>query len=233
MGEGLIHLIPLPIHKEDEFNMDLISPIIKETINNLNYFVVENIRTSRRFIKKINPSFNIDSTKFVILDKRSDKKIINRIIDDLKTGVSVGVMSEAGCPGIADPGQELCNLAHIHNIKIKPLIGPSSIIMALMSSGLNGQKFTFHGYLPIQKKERINKIKQISKINGSHIFIETPYRNDQLLNDLINNIKPTNKKLTIAIDITGENEKIITKSIDQWKEFEINIKKQPTIFIFE
>tara|TARA_B100001057_G_scaffold475472_1_gene542268 strand:+ start:447 stop:875 length:429 start_codon:yes stop_codon:yes gene_type:complete len=142
-------------------------------------------------------------------------------------------MSEAGCPGIADPGQELCNLAHKNNIKIKPLIGPSSIIMALMSSGLNGQKFTFHGYLPIQKKERINKIKQISKTDGSNIFIETPYRNNQLLKDLINNIKPTNKKLTIAINLTGGNEKIITKSIEQWKEFEINIKKQPTIFIFE
>jgi 16S rRNA (cytidine1402-2'-O)-methyltransferase len=233
MGKGSVYLIPLPIHNEDEFNEDLIPPIVLKTINKLNYFVVENIRTSRRFIKKINPSFNIDSCKFIVLNKKSDKSIIKDIVVDLQSGISVGVMSEAGCPGIADPGQELCNLAHSNEINIKPLIGPSSIILALMSSGLNGQNFSFHGYLPIQKEDRIKQIKQICKLNGSHIFIETPYRNQQLLNDLIENVRPLNKKISVATNITGKSEKIITKTVTLWANFNMNIKKQPTIFIIE
>tara|TARA_B100001093_G_scaffold435871_1_gene434039 strand:+ start:1112 stop:1810 length:699 start_codon:yes stop_codon:yes gene_type:complete len=231
--KGEIFLIPVPIHQEEEFNKDLIPPIIVETINKLNFFAVENIRTARRFIKKINPKFDIDNCEFKIIDKRVENKVILSIINDVKSGKSVGVMSESGCPGIADPGQKLCEFAHKEEIRIKPLIGPSSIIMALMASGLNGQKFTFHGYLPIKQNERIKSIQRISNKKGAHIFIETPYRNKNLFKDLINNIKPSTKKLTLAIDICGKNEKIITKSIEDFKYFEIKFKKQPTIFIFE
>ncbi len=231
--KGEIFLIPVPIHQEEEFNKDLIPPIIVETINKLNFFAVENIRTARRFIKKINPKFDIDNCEFKIIDKRVENKVILSIINDVKSGKSVGVMSESGCPGIADPGQKLCEFAHKEEIRIKPLIGPSSIIMALMASGLNGQKFTFHGYLPIKQNERIKSIQRISNKKGAHIFIETPYRNKNLFKDLINNIKPSTKKLTLAIDICGKNEKIITKSIEDYKYFEIKFKKQPTIFIFE
>lgn len=231
--KGEVFLIPVPIHQEEEFNKDLIPPITVETINKLNFFAVENIRTARRFIKKINPKFDIDNCEFKIINKRVKNKILIEIINEIKSGKSIGVMSESGCPGIADPGQKLCELAHKEEIRINPLIGPSSILLALMASGLNGQNFTFHGYLPIKQIERIKSIKSISNKKGAHIFIETPYRNENLFKDLINHIKPTSKKLTLAIDICGKNEKIITKSIEDYKFLEIKFKKQPTIFIFE
>ncbi len=233
MAKGSIFLIPVPIHSEDEFDKQLIPPIVVNTINKLNYFVVENIRTSRRFIKKINPSFDIDNTNFEVLNKRTEAKTIENIVKKLNLGQSIGLMSEAGCPGIADPGSEICKLAHQNNITVKPLIGPSSIILALMASGLNGQSFSFHGYLPINKEERIKKIKILNKKKGAHIFIETPYRNNQLLNDLIQNIQPLTKNITIATNLTGEDEKIITKTVEEIKKLNLDLNKKPTIFIFE
>ncbi len=233
MAKGSIFLIPVPIHSEDEFDKQLIPPIVVNTINKLNYFVVENIRTSRRFIKKINPSFDIDNTNFEVLNKRTEAKTIENIVKKLNLGQSIGLMSEAGCPGIADPGSEICKLAHQNNIMVKPLIGPSSIILALMASGLNGQSFSFHGYLPINKEERIKKIKILNKKKGAHIFIETPYRNNQLLNDLIKNIQPLTKNITIATNLTGKDEKIITKTVEEIKKLNLDLNKKPTIFIFE
>ena len=233
MNKGSLFLIPVPMHNEEEFNKELIAPIISDTINTLNFFVVENIRTSRRFIKKINPSFDINNTTFEVLNKRTKTKTIQNIINVLKSGHSIGLMSEAGCPGIADPGSEICKLAHQNDIIVKPLIGPSSIILALMASGLNGQSFSFHGYLPINKEERIKKIKLLNKKEGAHIFIETPYRNNQLLSDLIKNIQPPSKKITLAICLTGKDEKIITKTVNEIKKLDLDLNKKPTIFIFE
>lgn len=233
MSKGILYLIPVPIHNEEDFNIKLIPPYIIKIIENLKIFAVENIRTSRRFIKKLNPSFDIDNTNFLIVDKRAEKKIILDVINHLLDGYNVGVMSESGCPGIADPGQEICELAHKNQIKIKPLIGPSSIISALMASGLNGQEFKFHGYLPIEQKERIKKIKIIQEKSGAHIFIETPYRNQKVLEDLIKQLKPQNKRISIAIDITGKSEKIITKSVYELSNSKIILEKKPTIFIFE
>jgi 16S rRNA (cytidine1402-2'-O)-methyltransferase len=233
MSKGILYLIPVPIHNEEDFNIKLIPPYIIKIIENLKIFAVENIRTSRRFIKKLNPSFDIDNTNFLIVDKRAEKKIILDVINHLFDGYDVGVMSESGCPGIADPGQEICELAHKNQIKIKPLIGPSSIISALMASGLNGQEFKFHGYLPIEQKERIKKIKIIQEKSGAHIFIETPYRNQKVLEDLINHLKPQNRKISIAIDLTGKGEKIITKSVYELSNSKIILEKKPSIFIFE
>ncbi len=233
MGKGTIFLIPLPINSDEEFDKQLTPPIILSTVNKLNYFVVENIRTARRFIKKINPSFDINNSVFEVLNKRTEPKTIVNIIKTLKSGQSIGLMSEAGCPGIADPGSEICKLAHQNDIVIKPLIGPSSIILALMASGLNGQIFSFHGYLPINKEDRIQKIKILNKKKGAHIFIETPYRNNQLLNDLLKNIKPLTKKITIATNLTAKNEKIITKTVNEIKKLDLDLNKKPTIFIFE
>jgi len=233
MSKGILYLIPVPIHNEEDFNVKLIPPYIIKIIENLKIFAVENIRTSRRFIKKLNPSFDIDNTNFLIVDKRAEKKIILDVINHLLDGYDVGVMSESGCPGIADPGQEICELAHKNQIKIKPLIGPSSIISALMASGLNGQEFKFHGYLPIEQKERIKKIKIIQEKSGAHIFIETPYRNQKVLEDLINHLKPQNRKISIAIDLTGKGEKIITKSVYELSNSKIILEKKPSIFIFE
>lgn len=233
MSKGTLFLIPVPIHCEDDFNIKLIPPYIIELINNLKFFAVENIRTSRRFIKKLNPNFDLDNTNFFIMDKRARREIIREFVDHLLDGNDVGVMSESGCPGIADPGQEICELAHKYQIAIKPLIGPNSIILALMASGLNGQEFKFHGYLPIEQKDRIKEINIIQKKTGAHIFIETPYRNQKVLEDLIKQLKPQNRKISIAIDLTGKNEKIITKSVYELSNSKIILEKKPTIFIFE
>ena len=233
MSKGILYLIPVPIHNEEDFNIKLIPPYIIKIIDNLKIFAVENIRTSRRFIKKLNSNFDIDNTNFFIVDKRTGKEIIREIVDRLLDGNDVGIMSESGCPGIADPGQEICQLAHKHQIAIKPLIGPNSIILALMASGLNGQEFKFHGYLPIEQKDRIKEINIIQKKTGAHIFIETPYRNQKVLEDLIKQIKPQNRKISIAIDLTGKSEKIITKSVYELSNSKIILEKKPTIFIFE
>lgn len=233
MSKGILYLIPVPIHSEEDFNIKFIPPNIIELINNLKFFAVENIRTSRRFIKKLNPNFDIDNINFFIVDKRTGKEIIREIVDNLLDGNDVGIMSESGCPGIADPGQEICELAHKHQIAIKPLIGPNSIILALMASGLNGQEFKFHGYLPIEQKDRIKEINIIQKKTGAHIFIETPYRNQKVLEDLIKQIKPQNRKISIAVDLTGKSEKIITKSVYELSNSKIILEKKPTIFIFE
>ena len=233
MNKGILYLIPVPIHSEEDFNIRLIPPYIIEIINDLKFFAVENIRTSRRFIKKLNPNFDIDNTNFFIVDKRTGKEIIREIVDRLLDGNDVGIMSESGCPGIADPGQEICELAHKHQIAIKPLIGPNSIILALMASGLNGQEFKFHGYLPIEQKDRIKEINIIQKKTGAHIFIETPYRNQKVLEDLINHLKPQSRKICIAIDLTGKGEKIITKSVYELSNNKIILEKKPSIFIFE
>ena len=233
MSKGILYLIPVPIHSEDDFDIKLIPPYIIEIINSIKFFAVENIRTSRRFIKKLNPKFDIDNSNFFIVDKRADKEIIKEIINHILDGSNVGVMSESGCPGIADPGQEICELAHKNQIVIKPLIGPTSIISALMASGLNGQEFKFHGYLPIEQNERIKKIKIIQESSGAHIFIETPYRNQKVFEDLIKHLKPQKRKISIAIDLTGKREKIITKSVYEFSNSKIILEKKPTIFIFE
>ena len=232
MSKGEIYLIPLPIHNLEEFNISSLPTINIQHINTIKVFAVENIRTSRRFLKKVNPSINIDELHFIEINKRSTNRDYNQITSIITEGNNVGVMSEAGCPGIADPGQALCEIAHQNNIKVIPLIGPSSIIMALMASGLNGQQFSFHGYLPIKDIELNNKLNKIIKLPGAHIFIETPYRNEKLLNHLIKKLHP-DKKLCIATDINGKHEKIITKKIADMKDIQINLKKQPTIFIFE
>ena len=231
--KGEIYLIPSPIEQLQEYNLNLISNEVKNTIKNLNYFAVENIRTARRVIKKIDPEFDINNTDFVLLNKKTNEANIRDIIQNINKGKNIGVISEAGCPGIADPGQKLCEKAHINNIRIRPLIGASSIILALMASGLNGQEFKFHGYLPIKKEERRKKIKEIAKQSGSHIFIETPYRNDHLLSDLINFLSKKEMKLCIAHDICGVNENITTKTINDWNRLKVSIKGKPTIFIFE
>ena len=232
VNKGNIYLIPLPIAALDEFKSDSYPLQNAQIINQLNYFAVENIRTARRFLKKINRNIDIDQLHFIELNKKTTDEELSIIIKILKEGDDIGVMSESGCPGIADPGQEICKRAHQGNIRVIPLIGPSSILMALMASGLNGQQFTFHGYLPIKENEITQKLNKLTKIPGAHIFIETPYRNAKLLQILVEKL-PKNKRLCVAIDVNGKNEKIITKEVHEMKDVELYIKKQPTIFIFE
>ncbi len=231
--KGKLYLIPVPIHSEEDFNIEYTPPYLIKIVNKIKIFAVENIRTSRRFLRKLNPKYDIDHTVFELINKKSDSNDFIKILEYLLNGNNVGVMSESGCPGIADPGQKICDIAHQNKISIKPLIGPSSILLALMASGLNGQKFQFHGYLPINNSERINALKKLKPYTGSHIFIETPYRNQKVFDEIINTIKDRNRKLCVAIDITGKNEKIFTKKITVLKNEVIVLKKYPTIFIIE
>src|SRR5699024_1545494 len=170
------------------------------------------------------------------LNKFTKDYDLPNFIKPCKDGINVGLLSEAGCPGIADPGAQIVELAHQHEIKVVPLVGPSSILLAMMASGLNGQNFAFHGYLPIDKSERKRKIKQLEKISGEYnqaqIFIETPYRNEQLLEDFKTHLH-SHTKLCVAREITQKEELILTKKVSEWKKSKISINKNPTIFIFQ
>lgn len=205
-----------------------------EIIGNLKYFVVEDVRTARRFLKKLIPEINIDELVFAPLNKHTSDADKISYINELEHFGSAGIISEAGCPGIADPGAEIVALAHKKGIKVVPLIGPSSILLALISSGMNGQNFAFSGYLPIKPAERIKRIQQLEKLavsqNQTQIFMETPYRANALLNDLLKTCRP-NTKLCIAADITSENEMIVTQTIAQWKNRTPDLEKRLVIFV--
>ena len=196
-------------------------------IKNIKVFATENVKNTRRYLKKIDKAINIDELVFLDLNEHSDIKDIETYLPYL-ADQDMGIISEAGCPGIADPGAELVALAH------KPLVGPSSILLALVASGANGQNFSFNGYLPISKPERIKTLKTYEKQsaveNRTQLFIETPYRNVQLFEDMIATLSPTTR-LTIACDITTENEYIKTMLIKDWKHVNPDINKRPTIFV--
>ncbi len=228
---GRLFLIPSTI--SDSHVNHVIPEYTKEIISNITHFIVENERTARRMLIKLGISIPIDDLTFYILNKHTSK---SDIPDFLKIAESedIGLLSEAGVPAVADPGREIVSLAHKKNIKVIPLVGPSSILLALMASGLNGQNFAFIGYLPVKNPERIRKIKEIetrSKIeNQSQMVIEAPYRNNQLLKDILISCSNTTL-LCLAVDITSENEIIETHSIDYWRKHTPDIHKKPAIFI--
>lgn len=205
-----------------------------EIINNISFFIVEDIRNARRFLKKVNRDINIDLLTFMELNKHTPDVQKNSYLDFIRQGNDMGIISEAGCPGVADPGAEIVKLAHKRNIEVVPLIGPSSILLALMASGLNGQNFAFTGYIPVKKPERLKRIQLLENQalyhRQSQIFMETPYRNNHLLNDLLSTCQP-NTSLCIAADITSENEMIKTKTISDWKKNPPDLEKKPVIFI--
>lgn len=230
--KGKLYLIPTTLGDNEPLEVLPIS--VKKTIEETNVYIVENEKTARRFIKKINSGKSQSSLKIFILNKYTDANLIPEFLDPCEKGINVGLLSEAGCPGIADPGAEVVKLAHQNNIKVVPLVGPSSILMALMSSGMNGQSFTFNGYLPIDKDERKKEIKRLERIsfehNQSQIFIETPYRNNKLLEDLCNTLEP-NTSICVACDITLATEFIKTQTVNAWKKNIVDLHKRPTIFI--
>ena len=203
-------------------------------INSIDHFVVENIKVSIAFIKKTYPQKEINYDNFELLnedDPIETSKHLSPCID----GKNIGLLSDAGCPNIADPGSKLILHAHENNIKVIPLVGPSSIFLAMMGSGLNGNNFSFNGYLPIDENERSRKIKKLEiislKNNQSQIFIETPYRNQKLLNEFLKDLN-NNTYLCIAKNIGYNNEYIKTKKIHEWKKLKFTIDKEPTIFVF-
>jgi 16S rRNA (cytidine1402-2'-O)-methyltransferase len=201
-------------------------------IEHCELFIVEDLKTARRFLRAIFPQFNIDKTHFIELNQHTPFSQYNEMLGALQAVDGV-LMSEAGLPGIADPGAGLIGLCHDWNIRVKPVSGPSSIVMALIASGLNGQHFTFHGYIPIDKKERIAFIKQMAKTTKdtryTQIFIETPYRNDALFDDIIQHCLG-DVKLCIARDITGAKEFIKTRPVREWKSQKPALHKIPTVF---
>ena len=229
---GKLYLIPTTMGDCDP--MDVLPQTIKRTIDFIDYYIVENEKTARKSIKEVQPEKKQSELILFVLNKRTEVKEHLDFIQPLLEGKNVGLMSEAGCPGVADPGAVIVKLAHEKGIQVVPLVGPSSILLAMMASGMNGQSFTFHGYLPIDKDEKRASFKTLEKIsfekNQSQIFIETPYRNNNLLEDLLQNLHPETH-LCIATDITLATEYIKTKRISAWKKETIDLHKRPTIFI--
>jgi len=232
MQTATIYLIPIALH-EDAIALQAIPFYIVEAVKKCSVLYVENERTARRFLKKIWKEINIDAYEWYTIHK-AEEQVLQNFQKDLSQQKTIGIMSEAGCPGIADPGQILINIAQQANAKIIPLVGPNSILLALMASGMNGQCFQFVGYLPVETHDRKKKIIELEnesiKKNCTQIFIETPYRNNQLLNDLLLTAKPATS-LCIAVDITASTETIQTKKISDWKKTQLNLHKRPAIFL--
>lgn len=232
MKNGSLYLIPTTISKNTESKV--LSKEVYNTINKINIFIVENIRTSRRYIKSINPKIKIDDLTFIPFGKYDKIDFEKDCLKYFLNGYDIGIISESGSPCIADPGSEIVKSAHEFNIRVIPISGPSSILLSLMASGLTGQNFCFHGYLPIEKKERIYKLKKLESLskreNQTQIFIETPYRNLKLFQSIIN-ICSNHTYLCIACDLTLDTEYIATKTIFFWKNQIPDIHKRPTIFL--
>lgn len=229
---GKLYLIPTTL---GEMNPeDVLPQTIKRTIDFVNHYIVENEKTARRFIKSIHPEKKQPELKISVLNKHTETHEFQEFIQPLLNGQNVGLMSEAGCPGVADPGAVIVKLAHEKGIQVVPLVGPSSILLALMASGMNGQSFAFNGYLPIDKGEKKTALKNFEKLsfdkNQSQLFIETPYRNNKLLEDLLNILQP-NTNLCIACDITLPTEYIKTLAVKDWKKQKVDLHNRPCIFI--
>lgn len=227
---GKLYMIPIPIAEDA---LQTLSPEILEVTGSIRHYVAENVRTARRFLKSIHPDLIIDELSFSEIDKHEGPDI-GTFKNWLKAGHEIGIMSEAGCPGIADPGTKLVKIAHENNIEVIPLTGPNSIVLALMASGLNGQGFSFNGYLPLkdpQRRDKIKKLEQLSKKeHQTQIFIETPYRNKVLFEELLRHCNG-HTLLCIAQNITAKDAYIKTQTINNWKKDIPKFEKQPAVFL--
>lgn len=229
---GKLYLIPTTLGDNDP--MEVLPYLVKKKVETLFNFIVENEKTARKSIKSIDPTKVQADLKISLLNKRTQASEYQAMLAPCLKGENVGLMSEAGCPGVADPGAVIVKLAHEKNIQVVPLVGPSSILLAIMASGMNGQSFTFNGYLPIEKGEKKATLKNLERYsiekNQSQIFIETPYRNNKMLEDILAALQP-NTHLCIACDITLETEYIKTMRVSEWKKVNIDLSNRPAIFI--
>ncbi len=229
---GKLYLIPTTMGESDP--MDVLPQTVKRAIELIDYYIVENEKTARKSIKAVLHEKKQSELVLFALNKHTDVKEHLSFIQPLLEGKNVGLMSEAGCPGVADPGAVIVKLAHEKGIQVIPLVGPSSILLAMMASGMNGQSFTFNGYLPIDKSEKKSALKNLEKLsfdkNQSQIFIETPYRNNKLLEDILQALQPSTH-LCIATDITLPTEYIKTLRVADWKKTKVDLHNRPTIFI--
>ena len=232
MIETALYLIPVQL-SDVELQQVLPSANL-EIVGHIKHFIVENVRSARRFLKKCDRAIDIDSITFYELNRHTNATDIPAMLEPLSNGMPMGVISEAGCPAIADPGADVVAIAQSKGLKVKPLVGPSSILMGLMGSGFNGQSFAFLGYLPIDAAQRARKRKEMERCimhdNQTQIFIETPYRNNALAAEICK-VMPSHIKLCIATDITGPRESIITRGVKQWQGKLPELHKVPTIFL--
>ena len=233
MSVGKLFLIPTIISEGTE--RTVIPPIVSEKLKSIRHFLAEDVRTARRYLSSLKIYERIESLNFSVLNKDTKESEIEKMFEPVFVGDHLGVLSESGCPGVADPGSLAVNFAHRKNIRVIPLVGPSSILLALMASGLNGQQFAFHGYLPIDAKECLQKIKTLEKEstskNQTQIFIETPFRNNQVLKNLLQSLNGSTL-LSIALDLTGKNEFIKTQSVSEWKKNIPQLPKEPAVLLF-
>ena len=227
-----LYLFPVPMG--DSPVDSVLPPANIAIIREVRHFVVENLRSARRFLKSCDRSIDIDSLSMVELNEHTDPADVAPMLDPMADGHSIGVISEAGCPAVADPGADLVAVAQTRGYEVVPLVGPSSILLSLMGSGFNGQNFAFNGYLPVDTKARGLKLKEMMRrITAEHrtqIFIETPYRNNRLIADLCERL-PGDFRLCVASDITCSRQSIITRPLSQWKKASYNYDKIPTIFL--
>jgi 16S rRNA (cytidine1402-2'-O)-methyltransferase len=228
---GTLYLIPVPLAENAAAKS--FTPYLTETINQISEYIVENSKTARRFLKEA--GLQIPQSELIVHDYgKHNRENLAEFFTGLLKGKDVGLMSEAGCPGIADPGADIVAYAHQKGIKVVPLVGPSSIMLALMASGFNGQSFTFHGYLPIDKVQRSQKIKELENLaeknNQTQLFIETPFRNNPMLEEILRSCKPQTK-LCIACNLTADDEMVQTKSIAEWNKQVPELHKKPVIFL--
>ncbi len=229
---GKLYIIPTTL---GEMNPEDVMPqTIKRSIDFIDDYIVENDKTARKFIKSIAPEKKQAELRLSLLNKHTEVADYQNMIQPLLEGKNVGLMSEAGCPGVADPGAVIVKLAHEKGIQVVPLVGPSSILLAIMASGMNGQSFTFNGYLPIDAIEKKSTLKQLERIsfekNQSQLFIETPYRNNKIFEDMLATLQP-NTHICVACDITLPTEFIKTLTVNDWKKNKVDFHKRPCIFI--
>lgn len=237
-NQPLTDLVPalymLPVGLSDKDSRQVLPFRNFEIISRLRIFIVENVRTARRFLRACFRDFPIDDCTFYELNDHTNPKVVSGYLDALRGRKPIGVMSEAGCPGVADPGADVVAIAQAEGLRVIPLVGPSSILMSLMASGFNGQGFAFRGYLPVKPDERARAIKELETTAGrlgqTQIFIETPYRNDTMLRQLTQVLRP-DTLLCVAIDITADDESIITRPVREWQQSQTQIGKRPTIFL--
>jgi len=232
-NNGKLFLIPNVISESTQEKV--IPAMIKEALPAISHFLAEDIRTARRFLSSLKIYPSIEALNIEVLNKDTSASQLSALMAPLKAGFHVGVISESGCPGVADPGASAVEYAHQQNIQVVPLVGPSSILLALMASGLNGQKFAFHGYLPIEAKEAAQALKELEKESKqksqTQIFIETPYRNNSVFDYFLKNLH-SETRLTVALDLTGQQEFIRTRRIADWTKEKPVWAKSPAVFLF-
>ncbi|MDP2687797.1 MAG: SAM-dependent methyltransferase [Aequorivita sp.] len=232
--KGNLYLIPCPLG--DISPLEVLPLSVKNAIEKIDHYIVEHEKNARRFIKSIAPEKQQSTLKIQEINKFTNESEIPPMLNPCLEGFDVGIISDAGCPGIADPGARAVHYAHEKSIKIVPLVGPSSLLLAMMASGFNGQNFAFNGYLPIDKGERKTEMKRLEKLSKdfdqSQLFIETPYRNNQMLQSLTENLS-AHTKICVACDITLPSEYIKTAPVELWKKIKVDLHKRPTLFIIQ